>query len=426
MKFSRLNSVIIIGLLAIVGVIIMQLLLIDNAYKLEKKETEDKIFFALQDVLDKVYRDNHSGLTVSNQVIKQSEEYYIVNVNDEFENTILEHYLKEEFQKIKLDLAFEYAVYNCSSNQMVYGSYISSKGEKEPLKCKNCFVKHQDYTYYFAIHFPEMKQSHFKNLEQYWVFTGVLLFVLIIYVYSILLMLKQKKYTDLQKDFINNMTHEFKTPLSSILIASTYCKDQPEIKTNSKLARYNQIIIEQSQKLNQHIERILYVAKTESKQMTIEKTPLKLLPIIELVKENVLLKFEKELTISIVSQNEYQIQADAFHFYNVIYNLVDNAVKYSGERPNIQLLVSEENSKLTLKIIDNGMGIPERELPFVFDKFYRVAREDSKEIEGFGIGLAYVKKICEMHHWQISIHNNQKEGITVTIIIHEYKLMNNK
>ena len=102
MKFSRLNSVIIIGLLAIVGVIIMQLLLIDNAYKLEKKETEDKIFFALQDVLDKVYRDNHSGLTVSNQVIKQSEEYYIVNVNDEFENTILEHYLKEEFQKIKL------------------------------------------------------------------------------------------------------------------------------------------------------------------------------------------------------------------------------------------------------------------------------------------------------------------------------------
>lgn len=293
MKFSRLNSVIIIGLLAIVGVIIMQLLLIDNAYKLEKKETEDKIFFALQDVLDKVYRDNHSGLTVSNQVIKQSEEYYIVNVNDEFENTILEHYLKEEFQKIKLDLAFEYAVYNCSSNQMVYGSYISSKGEKEPLKCKNCFVKHQDYTYYFAIHFPEMKQSHFKNLEQYWVFTGVLLFVLIIYVYSILLMLKQKKYTDLQKDFINNMTHEFKTPLSSILIASTYCKDQPEIKTNSKLARYNQIIIEQSQKLNQHIERILYVAKTESKQMTIEKTPLKLLPIIELVKENVLLKFEK-------------------------------------------------------------------------------------------------------------------------------------
>ena len=425
MKFSRLNSVIIIGLLAIVGVIIMQLLLIDNAYKLEKKATEDKIFFALQDVLDKVYRDNQSGLTVTNQVIKQSDDYYLVNVNDEFENTILEHYLKEEFQKIKLELAFEYAFYNCSSNEMVYGSYISSKGEKEPLKCKNCFVKNKDYTYYFAIHFPEMKQSHFKNLEQYWVFTGVLLLVLIIYVYSVLLMLKQKKYTDLQKDFINNMTHEFKTPLSSILIASTYCKEQSEIKNNSKLARYNQIIIEQSQKLNQHVERILYVAKTESKQMTIEKTPIKLLPVLELVKENVLLKFEKKLTISIVSQNKYQIQADAFHFYNVIYNLVDNAVKYSAEARNIDLLVQQQKGKLLLKIIDKGMGIPEKELPFVFDKFYRVAREDSKEIEGFGIGLAYVKKICDMHHWQISLANNQTKGITVTISIHEFNLINN-
>lgn len=425
MKFSRLNSVIIIGLLAIVGVIIMQLLLIDNAYKLEKKATEDKIFFALQDVLDKVYRDNQSGLTVTNQVIKQSDDYFLVNVNDEFENTILEHYLKEEFQKIKLDLAFEYAFYNCSSNEMVYGSYISSKGEKEPLKCKNCFVKNKDYTYYFAIHFPEMKQSHFKNLEQYWVFTGVLLLVLIIYVYSVLLMLKQKKYTDLQKDFINNMTHEFKTPLSSILIASTYCKEQSEIKNNSKLARYNQIIIEQSQKLNQHVERILYVAKTESKQMTIEKTPIKLLPVLELVKENVLLKFEKKLTISIVSQNKYQIQADAFHFYNVIYNLVDNAVKYSAEARNIDLLVQQQKGKLLLKIIDKGMGIPEKELPFVFDKFYRVAREDSKEIEGFGIGLAYVKKICDMHHWQISLANNQTKGITVTISIHEFNLINN-
>lgn len=426
MKFSRLNSVIIIGLLAIVGVIIMQLLLIDNAYKLEKKETEDKIFFALQDVLDKVYRDNHSGLIVTNQVIKQSEDYYIVNVNDEFENTILEHYLKEEFQKIKLDLAFEYAVYNCSSNEMVYGSYISSKGEKEPLKCKNCFVKNQEYTYYFAIHFPEMKQSHFKNLEQYWIFTGVLLFVLIIYVYSILLMLKQKKYTELQKDFINNMTHEFKTPLSSILIASTYSREQPEIKGNSKLARYNQIIIEQSQKLNQHIERILYVAKTESKQMSIEKTAIQILPVLELVKDNVVLKFEKELTISIVSKNKYQIQADAFHFYNIVYNLVDNAVKYSGKTPNIELLALEEKDKLLLKIIDNGMGIPEKELPFVFDKFYRVAREDSKEIEGFGIGLAYVKKICDMHHWQINVVNNKRKGITVTISIHEYKLVSNE
>ncbi|WP_396189183.1 sensor histidine kinase [Flavobacterium sp.] len=421
MKLSKLNIVILIGFLAIIGVIVMQLLLINNAYNLEKKETEDKIFFTLQDVLEKLYRDKNSNLTVTDQVKKESDNYYIVNVNDEFESTIIEHYLTEEFLRLKLDLAFEYAVYNCTSNSLVYGSYISSKGEKEPIKCRTCFTKNNDYTYYFALHFPELKQNYFKNLNQYWIYTGVLFFLLIIYVYSVLLMLKQKKYTELQKDFINNMTHEFKTPLASILIASNYSKEQPEIKNNPRLARYNQIIIDQSNKLNQHIEKILYVAKTESKQMFIEKSKVDLLPVLELVKENVFLKFEKIIEVDIICSKNYLINADKFHFYNVLFNLVDNAVKYSGEKPKIKLKVKEKNKKLVIQISDNGSGIPEKDLSFIFDKFYRVAREDSKEIEGFGIGLSYVKKICDMHKWKIEIKNNKKEGITAEIIIQDYE-----
>lgn len=421
MKLSKLNIVILIGFLAIIGVIVMQLLLINNAYNLEKKEIEDKIFFTLQDVLEKVYRDKNSNLTVTDQVKKESDNYYIVNVNDEFESTIIEHYLTEEFLRLKLDLAFEYAVYNCSSNSLVYGSYISSNGEKEPIKCKTCFTKNNDYTYYFALHFPELKQNYFKNLNQYWIYTGVLFFLLVIYVYSVLLMLKQKKYTELQKDFINNMTHEFKTPLASILIASNYSKEQPEIKNNPRLARYNQIIIDQSNKLNQHIEKILYVAKTESKQMFIEKTKVDLLPVLELVKENVFLKFEKNIEVEIVCSKKYLINADKFHFYNVLFNLVDNAVKYSGKKPKIKLKVKEKNKKLVIQISDNGSGIPEKDLSFIFDKFYRVAREDSKEIEGFGIGLSYVKKICNMHHWKIEIKNNKDQGITAEITIQDYE-----
>lgn len=421
MKLSKLNIVILIGFLAIIGVIVMQLLLINNAYNLEKKETEDKIFFTLQDVLEKLYRDKNSNLTVTDQVKKESDNYYIVNVNDEFESTIIEHYLTEEFLRLKLDLAFEYAVYNCTSNSLVYGSYISSKGEKEPIKCRTCFTKNNDYTYYFALHFPELKQNYFKNLNQYWIYTGVLFFLLIIYVYSVLLMLKQKKYTELQKDFINNMTHEFKTPLASILIASNYSKEQPEIKNNPRLARYNQIIIDQSNKLNQHIEKILYVAKTESKQMFIEKSKVDLLPVLELVKENVFLKFEKIIEVDIICSKNYLINADKFHFYNVLFNLVDNAVKYSGEKPKIKLKVKEKNKKLVIQISDNGSGIPEKDISFIFDKFYRVAREDSKEIEGFGIGLSYVKKICDMHKWKIEIKNNKKEGITAEIIIQDYE-----
>jgi two-component system phosphate regulon sensor histidine kinase PhoR len=419
MKLSRFNIVIIIGFLAIVGVIIMQLFLINNAHKLAKKDTEDKIFFALQEVLEKLYKDNLTGLLVSNQVEKVSGNYFTVNVNYEFENTILEHYLISEFEKNNLDVDFEYAVYNCSSDKMAFSNHINSNGKKEPIKCPNCFTKNPKYTYYFAIRFPDIEQNYFKNLNQYWIFTTVLFLVLIIYVYSVVLMLKQKKYTELQKDFINNMSHEFKTPLASILIASNYVKEQNEIKDNPKLKKYNQIVVNQTNKLNEHIEKILYVAKTESKQMLIDKTKFELKPILELLKDNILLKYDTEIDIDIIVTKALVLKADEFHIYNILFNLVDNAVKYSAFSPKIEIVVTEINQQLSIQIKDNGCGIPTKDLPFVFDKFYRVTRQDIKNIEGFGIGLSYVKKICDLHRWKITIANNAEKGIVVTIIINQ-------
>lgn len=419
MKLSRFNIVIIIGFLAIVGVIIMQLFLINNAHKLAKKDTEDKIFFALQDVLEKLYKDNLTGLLVSNQVEKVSGNYFTVNVNYEFENSILEHYLISEFEKNNLDVDFEYAVYNCSSDKMAFSNHINSNGKKEPIKCPTCFTKNPKYTYYFAIRFPDIEQNYFKNLNQYWIFTTVLFLVLIIYVYSVVLMLKQKKYTELQKDFINNMSHEFKTPLASILIASNYVKEQNEIKDNPKLKKYNQIVINQTNKLNEHIEKILYVAKTESKQMLIDKTKFELKPILDLVKDNIILRYDTEIDIDIFVTKILILKADEFHVYNILFNLVDNAVKYSGLSPKIEIIVTEINQKLSIQVKDNGSGIPTKDLPFVFDKFYRVSRQDIKNIEGFGIGLSYVKKICDLHRWKITIANNTDKGIVVTIIINQ-------
>lgn len=418
MKFNKLKVVIFIGFFAIVGVIIMQLFLLNQAYIFQKRDVEDKIHFALQDVVERIYRDNKTELPTANLIKKVSENYFIVNVNDVFENQILEHYLETEFEKVKLEMDFEYAIYDCSSQSMVYGNYVSFRGEKSNV-CEDCFSKNTDLTYYFAIRFPHIKQSYFKSLSQYWVFTAVLFFVLIIYVYSVFLMLKQKRYTDLQKDFINNMTHEFKTPLASILIASNYANSQKEIQENSKLSKYIQIIINQSNKLNQHIEKILYVAKTESKQIELEKSRIDLKATLELVSENINLKHQKEIKIQFLLERNYFIHADEFHFYNLIYNIIDNAVKYSGQNPKISVLTKETSKDLLLQFSDNGSGIPENDLPFVFDKFYRVARQDSKDIEGFGIGLSYVKGVCEWHDWNVFVANNKDAGITVSIQINK-------
>ncbi len=415
MKFNRFNSIILIGFLAILGVIIMQFFMLNKAYTFEKNEVESKIHYALLDVVERIYVDNNSELIINNQIKKVNHNYYVVNVNDVFENNILEFYLKKEFNEIRLDLDFEYAIYDCATNDMVYGNYIAANGKPEK-KCLDCFTKNDDLTYYFAVRFPTLKQNYFNSLKYYWIYTFVLFMVLIIYVYSVLLLLKQKKYTVLQNDFINNMTHEFKTPLSSILIASNYANSQEEIKKNPKLSKYIQIIINQSNKLNQHIEQILSLAKTSSANVDMNKTEVQLKKTLGLIIDNINLKYAKEIVFKKELSKDYLIKADEFHFYNIIYNIIDNAVKYSISNPEITIKDEENEKFLMLSIEDNGEGVPPKDLPFIFDKFYRVERKDSKEIEGFGIGLAYVKKICQLHQWKISVINTKK-GLLVSIEI---------
>jgi two-component system phosphate regulon sensor histidine kinase PhoR len=420
LKFNKLNIVVFIGLLAIVGVLVMQLLMLNQAYTFEKKEVGEKIHFALQDVVDKIYRDNNNELPEASPIRKVSEDYYVVNVNDVFEAQILEYYLRSEFQKVKLEMDYEYAIYDCASDEMVYGKYIASSGRAVnagDMKCENCFTKKEGLVYYFAVRFPGLRYSYITSLQQYWIFTGVLLLVLVIYVYSILLMLKQKKYTELQKDFINNMTHEFKTPLSSILIASNYAAKQAEINDNPKLNKYVSIIIQQSNKLNQHIERILNVAKSDSNFIGMEKKEIKIVDTLDLVKENVMLKFEKAVVNVNPPKKEYIIKADEFHFYNITYNIVENAIKYGTDSPKVTIDVIETTKGLDLQFTDNGPGIPSAHIDYVFDKFYRVPRENKKDIEGFGIGLFYVKKICELHGWKISLKNKDSAGLAIAIHI---------
>lgn len=395
----------------------MQLLTLTQAYAFEKKEFSEKIHFALQDVVSKIHKDNNTELPIDSQIKKVTDDYYVVNVDDVFDASVLEYYLKTEFQKVKLNTDFEYAIYNCGSDEMMYGDYISSS-DKKVAKCEKCFTKKADLVYYFAIRFPQLKYNYITSLQQYWVYTGVLVLVLFIYVYSVLLLLKQKKYTELQTDFINNMTHEFKTPISSILIASNYANNQQEILNNPKLSKYVQIIIEQSNKLNQHIEKILNIAKSDSNSMVLEKSEFNLMDSILLAKESVLLKYDDAVSIEIENDKEnYAIKADEFHFSNVIYNIVDNAIKYNDSNPEIKIKLNDLGKEIKLEFIDNGIGIEPSELNTIFDKFYRISTVKRNEVGGFGLGLFYVKRICTLHNWKITIKNNQNSGITVTVLI---------
>ncbi|RZJ65340.1 MAG: HAMP domain-containing histidine kinase [Flavobacterium sp.] len=413
MKLSKLNAIIILGLVAIIGILVAQLLWTRQAYTIEEKKFSQKVHIALLEVAKKLYESTSHELPSENPVVKVSNDYYIVNVNNDFEPDILEFYLKGEFEKSDIHTDFEYAMYNCQSDEMVYGNYVSTsvKGEKEHTVY---FPKHKNLVYYFAIRFPNETTYLFSSLKFWFVLSGALVIILLVYVYSIVTILQQKKYSELQRDFINNMTHEFKTPLSSILIASNYLAKQPQISSDEKMQKYTNIIISQSNKLNSHIGEILSIAKSDSVPLAMDKKPVSIVSILNEVTENMQLKHEN-LSVKIEAKDDATIAADVFHFTNIVYNLIDNSVKYCEGKPEITIRLSDENATLKLEFIDNGIGIPNNKLSDIFDKFYRIPSSKSNEVTGFGLGLYYVKKICTLHGWKISARNNADGGVAILI-----------
>lgn len=419
MKFNRLNIIMLLGLIAIAGILIIQLYLLKQAIRQEENTFENKAKLALLEVAKRLYQDNKLELPELNPVKEISDDHYVVNINKEFSANVLEFYLKSELAKFGLVTDFEYAIYNCETDEMVYGDYVSFNNTDKSTAIKS-FPKHTNLVYYFAIRFPEKTSIVYSSLWMWVVFSVVMFFVLVIYSYSALQLLQQKRYSELQRDFINNMTHEFKTPLSSILLSSNFLAKQPVIDQDDKMKKYTGIIIEQAGKLNDHVEKVLHLARAENNLFKINKVQLDPEVVIKTVIENVSLKYPDSFIDFKSMIDGKKIHADAFHFANLVYNLVDNSIKYSTAAPRVMVELREQAKNLILTVKDEGSGISKKDLEHIFDKFYR-APAKSNDVAGFGLGLFYVKKICEAHKWKIIANSELQKGTTVTVIMPAYE-----
>ncbi|MBE4951299.1 sensor histidine kinase [Chryseobacterium culicis] len=411
MKIKRLNIIITLGFVAIIGILIAQLMWTRQAYNLEDKKFNQKVNIALMEVAEKLSGGKTSY--TENPVQNIANDYYVVNINNEFHPVVLEYYLKTEFTRFQINTDYVYALYNCHSDKMVYGKYMTSHQESPGNKVIN-FPKHKNLIYYFSIRFPDKTTYLISSLRFWYLLTFALIIILLVYVYSIYTIIQQKKFSELQRDFINNMTHEFKTPLSSILLASEALNKQEMVQENSKLQTYTSIIINQSHKLNSHIEKILNIAKNDAAGLSLKPQKILLLPFIQEITDSIEQK-NKDLSIEIDIENSTSVMADEFHFTNIIYNLLDNSIKYCETNPVIKISAHKDSKGLYLKFKDNGMGIPAKNIPHIFEKFYRVHTKRSEEVNGFGLGLFYVKKVVQQHHWKISVENNEDRGITTTL-----------
>jgi len=215
------------------------------------------------------------------------------------------------------------------------------------------------------------------------------------------------------------MTHEFKTPIASIKIASDVLSSQEQIVSDSRLSQYINVIKDQNNRLNKQVERVLSIAKLERENYQLKKEEFNLTDILNDIasNENVRLTQSGGSISTSFDKESIPIYADKVHFTNCIYNLIDNAIKYCKKVPEVLITVKTKGQQIILEIADNGIGITDDQIPKLFNKFYRVPTGNVHDVKGFGLGLFYVKNICKAHNWNINVDSKIGRGTNIILNI---------
>ncbi|MEM7548854.1 MAG: HAMP domain-containing sensor histidine kinase [Bacteroidota bacterium] len=416
MKNAHIRLVIILGAIAVVGMVTIQAFWVIRAFNLKEKEFSHKVNLALKKVSEQMASCSNTQVTNLNPVNKVSSSYYLVNVNDFINPKKLEGSLRKEFKKREIEMDFEYAIYDCSHEQLVYGSYVNLDVE-DNYKARASFPRLDRNDYYFGVHFPNKIGSTIAEMG-IWSFTTLMMVVVIIFfVYAMAVILRQKRLSEIQKDFINNMTHEFKTPISTISISSEVLNKPDIIKSPARLSHYTAIIKEEADRLKNQVERVLQMATTDKHKVKLSKEKVSVEEILmSSVKQ--INNAHKECDFNIKTDflsTESTVNADRLHLTNVFYNLLDNALKYCEKRPTIKLKTFNQNSNVCIEVTDNGIGIGKDEISKIFKKFYRVPTGNVHDVKGFGIGLNYVKTMIEAHRGKINIQSGLGSGSCFTV-----------
>lgn len=331
-------------------------------------------------------------------------------------DTLLQQTLSEKGIKAK----YEFGVYSEGRNLMVIEK---NPGFQKILMEESLFFQlFPSNTYtprdYLLIWFPEQTRYLLIQMSGMLIISGALMLILIIaFAVVIISIIRQKKLSEMKNDFINNMTHEFKTPISTVSLACEVLNDPEVSKTDELVHSYIEIISEENKRLGVMAEKILQTAILEKGQLNLRKENFNLHDVISDVIHKIAIQVEirdGSITTAFRAKNP-EILADKVHITNVINNLLDNANKYTPKRP--QIIVSTENQQngILVSITDNGTGISKTNQKKIFDKLFRVSTGDVHNVKGFGLGLSYVKFIVEKHSGRVSVESEPGKGSTFMI-----------
>ncbi len=419
MKGKTFKYIIFLATISITGIFLIQFLFLRSSYNFSEKQFRESASVALKEVAWQILLagGNSANFDSITPVEMVSGNYFLVNVDAVIDNDLLEAQLIEQLKKHELRTDFEYAIYDPETEQMDVGTFITQNLEK---KVSNfTFPMNERYVNYFGIHFPN--QSAFLNSQlSIWYFlTGLLIIVILFFGYTLWVIIKQRQLSEVQKNFINNLTHELKTPISSIALAASVMNDKKILDSPKRLFEYAKIIQEQNKRLSKNVEKVLNLASLEKNRIHLKQQELNLQ---EFLKETVehfkQSDFGQKAKIAFeFKQKNKTIFADKFHFTNLTLNILENAVKYCEKEPEIKILCTDHKGKTELSFSDNGIGISKDQHKKIFKKFYRVPTGNVHNVKGFGLGLDYVMKITDAHKWKISVGENPRGGTIFTLSI---------
>lgn len=377
-----------------------------------------------------------SEATKSFQEIVRNRYVYQKALLDEVVYTILysasDKPLKERINFKMLDQDIKAELVNNGIN-IPYHFTVCTQDGREVYRCPDFSVEGEEFTYsqvlfrndpqskmgVVRIHFPDMGAYIFSSVK-FMIPSVVFTLVLIVtFIFTIVIIFRQKRYTEIKNDFINNMTHELKTPIASISLAAQMMNDESVTMSPGMTKHLGKVINDETKRLRFLVEKVLQMSMFDRKKAVFKKKRLDLNEMVESIANSFTLRVEHtggKIYIEIEAI-EAGIYVDEVHFQNVINNLLDNAVKY--RKPNqpvdIYLHTWNDDQHLYLSVRDTGMGIKKDNLKKVFDKFYRVHTGNVHDVKGFGLGLAYVKKIVNLHSGDIHIESDYGKGTTFTI-----------
>jgi two-component system phosphate regulon sensor histidine kinase PhoR len=384
----------------------------DSKISIETNKAQTTIISSMQSSYNLRSQVQSRDLRYQSYVLEQSEK----KIADRIPPENLKYALDYEMKDKEIPLSYKYCVKTTinGKTEIVLGDadYNPAKGTKE-YKISLFYDQTSPKADMLYIYFPDQHAGQIKATSDF-VLPSLLLTIIIIgiFVFTLRIILRQKKLSQIKNDFINNMTHELKTPISTISLASQMLKDNSLVHSSSTIEHISGVILDESKRLSGQVEKVLQMAVFNEGKLKLKFTKIDLNQIVSQAAAN----FEIRVTTSNgslhtdLSAENALINGDEIHITNVIYNLLDNAEKYSKEIPTIEIMTENKSNWVIVQIKDYGIGISKDNLSQIFERFYRIPTGNVHNVKGFGLGLSYVKRIVDEHHGKIKVESTVGKG----------------